>query len=110
MPFEEHRVGPRPPPGPRRSTVRIVPANLRVTSRPEFRVLDDRLEVTLSAPDIPHGRFRYVLKARYLLIWSDLGAQSQHQFVRLPKAVDAADHNVTFANGVVDLSARLRAE
>lgn len=90
----------------RRASVRIVPAKARDPSKPEFRRQQDWLEVTLPAADIPDGKFRYVLRPKYLFVWSDQAGHAQHRFIVLPERVDPKEHVATFTNGVVDVRIR----
>lgn len=93
----------------RSSAVQIVPARARVVANPEVRAVDGWLEVSLAAPDIPQGKFRYRIRKRYLLVWADGSQHGEHHFVILPHPVDPSAHEASFANGVVDVRIRLAA-
>src|SRR3989338_3292304 len=92
----------------RASSVQIVPARARVAVNPEIHRNGPWLEVTLAAPDIPEGKFRYRLRTRYLLVWADGSPHGQHHFVILPHPIDPKQHVVSLANGVVDARVRIR--
>lgn len=92
----------------RRVGVKIVPARAREVAKPEFRKDREWLEITLPAADIPEGKFRYVLRAKYLFVWSDQDGHAQHRFIVLPEPVVPAEHMARFTNGVVDIRARRR--
>lgn len=103
-PVKPHGAGPRMG----TSSVRIVPARGRVAAHPEFRVAQDWLYLTLAAPEIPQGKFRYSLRTRYLLVWAEGSRRGEDHFVILPRPVDPKEHAVRFRNGVLDARIRLR--
>lgn len=108
MAFEEEKPDAARPPRARKVRVEVVPARGRIVANPEVRVASGWLEVTLFTPEIAEGKFRYSISKRYLLVWADGSPHAQHQFVILPKPVDPEQHEVRFANGVVEARIRLR--
>jgi hypothetical protein len=72
------------------------------------RILDGWLEITVAAPEIPQGKFRFGVGRRYLAVWADPDPHERHRFIVLPRAVVPEEATVRFQNGVIDARFRLR--